>query len=243
MLTYLSISMVLMFATDAHQPQEGSDGPSVGGYIATALLHEDDFEAGLEQWQIEQQPGGKAFAKDGVMEIDAAGGCTAWFKQKLESPVLVQFEVTMVKEGGANDRVSDLNSFMMATDPTNDDLLANGKKRGGKFGNYHKLKLYYVGYGANNNSTTRFRRYVGDGTRPVLPEHDLKGKHKPNVKRTVQILVADGVYQYWIDGKRVYYVEDESPYTEGWFALRTVKNRMRVEHFRAWRIELEEPES
>lgn len=239
MLACLSSVLVLMACVPAQQEERDLDGPTVGGYTATKLLYQEDFEDGLDRWQVEQQPGGTVVVKDGVMEIDDAAGCTVWFKKKLEAPVLVQFDVTMVKEGGANDRVSDLNSFMMATDPENEDLLAGGKKRNGKFRNYHKLKLYYVGYGANNNSTTRFRRYSGDGSRPVLPEHDLEGKHKPNVKRTVQILVCDGVYQYWIDGKRVYYYEDGSPYAKGWFGFRTVRNRMRIDNFRAWRVEAE----
>ena len=43
-----------------------------------------------------------------------------------------------------------------------------------RFADYNDLKTYYVGLGGNRNTTTRFRRYIGDpATRPLLPEHDL----------------------------------------------------------------------
>jgi len=237
MFTCFLLSWVLLVTPAEQEKKQDTAVPTVGGYTGTQLLYQDDFEEGMERWQIEQQPGGKVTAREGFLEIDDARGCTAWFKQKLQSPVLVEFEVTMVKDSGPNDRVSDLNCFMMATDPTNDDVLANGHARAGKFSKYNSLKLYYVGYGANGNATTRFRKYVGDGSRPVLPEHDLKGSNEPNKKRKVQVLVADGVYQYWIDGERVFRFEDDSPYTEGWFAFRTVNNRMRIDDFQVWQIE------
>jgi hypothetical protein len=205
-----------------------------------ALLYEDDFENGLDRWQVEQQPGGTVQVRDGKLVIEDAGGCTVWFRQKFKAPVLVEFDATLIKAGGKHDRVSDLNSFIMAVDPNNEDLLAGGEKRGGKFGRYNALRLYYVGYGGHDNTKVRFRRYVGDGSKPLLPEHDLNGSNKPNVTRRVQIIVADGTYQYWIDGERVYHVSDDEPYTQGWFALRTVKNHMLVDRFRVWRVERDE---
>ena len=33
--------------------------------------------------------------------------------------------------------------------------------RNGEFKNYNTLDLYYVGYGGNDNGTTRFREYHG----------------------------------------------------------------------------------
>ena len=229
----LLLGCVTPQAVDADKPAL----PTVGDYRATKLLHADDFDNGLDSWQVEQQPGGTVQIKDGKLVIEDAGGCTVWFKQKLEAPVLVEFDATMIKAGGKHDRVSDLNSFMMAIDPENEDLLAGGEKRGGKFGRYNALRLYYVGYGANDNTTTRFRRYPGNGSKPLLPEHDLEGKHKPNMKRRVQIMVADGTYQYWIDGERIYHIKDDEPFTQGWFGLRTVRNHMHVERFRVWRVE------
>lgn len=112
----------------------------------------------------------------------------------------------------ANARVSDLNCFWLAIDPEQpDDLFAN-RSRGGKFRNYHPLRLYYVGYGANDNTTTRFRRYPGDGTRPCLPEHDLRDKrfmHTPDRTMKIRIVVNGGRVQYFRDGGCVFDFLDE----------------------------------
>ena len=203
MLLYLrkSISVCFCFLLIASlqacaNAQYDATKPTVGDYQAVELLHQDDFEGELDQWQVEQGPGGTTQIKDGRLDIVDASGCTVWFKHKLKAPVLVEFDVVMISAGGKHDRVSDLNSFMMAIDPKNDDLLAGGEQRRGKFKNYDSLRLYYVGYGANGNKTVRFRRYPGDGTKPLLPDHDLEAKNKPNVKRRVQIIVVDGTYQY-----------------------------------------------
>ncbi len=224
---------IAAMATAAEAPK----GPVVGDHRATALLHQDDFEKDLSQWVVEQQPGGSVKLEKGALDIDDRGGCTVWFKHKLDAPVLIAFDVTMVQADGPNDQVSDLNAFTMAIDPKHpEDIFARSKERQGKFKNYHHLRLYYVGYGANRNTTARFRRYPGDGTRPVKPEHDLKAKHKPNQVRHVQILVAEGRYQYWVDGAKVFDVADTEPFTSGWFAFRTVRNHMKIDRFRVWRL-------
>ena len=41
--------------------------------------------------------------------------------------------------------------------------------RSGKFEEYNDLLTYYVGLGGNRNTTSRFRRYIGDPIlRPLL---------------------------------------------------------------------------
>ena len=203
------------------------------------LIHEDDFSGDLSQWVVEQGPGGTTSIKEGMLDIEDAKGCTVWFKEKLSGPIMIEYDAVMVKEGGPRDRVSDLNCFWMAIDPKNpDDIFAN-KTRGGKFGNYHPLRLYYVGYGANNNTTTRFRRYPGGGARPVLPEHDLSDKkymHTPNKKLKIQIIVNGSTIQYLRDGEIVYDFHDKEPYNHGWFAFRTVRNHMRLDNFKVYKL-------
>lgn len=217
--------------------QNQASALTVAGHRVQTLIHSDDFESGTENWAIEQMPGGKTTVHRGVMEIDDARGCTIWFREKLQAPVLIEFDIKMIQDGGPHDRTSDLNSFTMAIDPKNpDDLLAGGKERGGQFSNYHPLRLYYVGYGANKNRTARFRRYLGDGTRPVLPEHDLQRSHLPNQWRRVQILSTDGTYKYLIDGDIVFDIHDPDPYLSGWFGFRTVRNHMAIDRFRVWRL-------
>ncbi len=95
-----------------------------------------------------------------------------WFKHPLSGPVAIEFDATAVSAGGPNDEVSDLNVFWMANN--RDGSARFPDSRSGQFADYNDLKTYYVGLGGNRNTTTRFRRYIGDPeTRPLLPEHDL----------------------------------------------------------------------
>ena len=205
---------------------------------AGPLLHSDDFTRGLAQWTAELEKPGKILARDGVLEIDAPGGCTLWFRPELSGPVLIRYEATPIQAGGPNDRVSDMNAFWMATDARSPlDLFAT--KRSGAFADYNQLRAYYVGQGGNTDTTTRFRRYIGDPQlRPLLPEHDLQSRDtllQPNVRRRVE-LVADGSrIQYYCDGRLLFDFRDPQPYTRGRFAFRTVDSHFEIRRFRVYR--------
>jgi len=205
------------------------------------LLYLDDFDHDLSQWVVEQAPGGTTRLLDGKLEIDDAGGCTVWFTNKLAGAILIEYEATLVNQGGPNDRDSDLNCFWMATDPRHsDNLFFDSKNRRGIFKNYDALRLYYVGYGANGNTTTRFRRYPGDGSRPMLPQHDLNGKefmNVPNQTRKIQIIADGDRIQFRRDGEIVFDFTDRKPLREGWFGIRTVRNHLRIGGFRVYRLE------
>jgi Domain of unknown function (DUF6250) len=174
-------------------------------------------------------------ADHGTLDIDVPAGCTVWFKHEIAGPVVIEYEATAISAGGENDRVSDLNCFWMARnrqDPTSPLI----HPRSGRFADYNDLLTYYVGYGGNTNTTTRFRRYIGDKVeRPLLPEHDLKdAPHLLVPNKTMHIrLVADGsTIQYFRDGEKVFDFHDDQPYTSGWFAFRTVKSHLRIRDFR-----------
>ena len=66
-------------------------------------------------------------------------------------------------EGNEGDRLSDMNVFWMASDPEAKDIWARADWRSGIFLRCYTLQMYYLGYGGNSNTTTRFRRYTGDG--------------------------------------------------------------------------------
>lgn len=206
------------------------------------MLYSDDFHHGLHQWFVEIEKPGTVTAKDGVLDIDVPAGVTLWFRHELDGPVMITYEATVISAGGPNDRVSDLNSFWMATDPQSpNDLFAH--PRSGKFADYNTLRTYYVGLGGNGNTTTRFRRYIGDAVeRPLLPQNDLSVKQRPelgivaNRPQTVT-LIADGpLIQYWRDGKKIFEMNDPEPYTRGWFGIRTTKNHMQVRNVRVVRL-------
>ncbi len=130
-------------------------------------------------------------------------------------------------DGGANDRLSDMNQFWMASDPKNANLFT----RDGTFSQYDGLSLYYAGIGGNTNTTTRMRKY-GDGDRVLLsdltdPEHLLA----PNRSYAIEIAVHNGCTRVLVDGKVYFSHFDPAPLTEGYFGFRTTHSRQRIDHF------------
>ncbi|WP_149823605.1 DUF6250 domain-containing protein [Streptomyces tailanensis] len=229
----LAVGAALAAATPtatAHTGEGAGPGRRRGRLIAA-----DDFRHGLGQWVTESQDGGTVTAGGGVLEIDVPSGATVWFRRKLEGPYVIEYTATPVAAGGANDRVSDLNNFWNAVDVRSpDDLFAT--PRGGALPEYDYLKTYYSGYGANYNTTTRLRRYVGEaGVRPLLLDYTepLLVANEPHRVR----IVSDGaVVRWWNNGRLVFDYVDPEPYTGGHFGFRTVWSHFRIEGFRVWRI-------
>jgi rhamnogalacturonan endolyase len=202
---------------------------------AQGLIGSDDFEHGLDQWYIEAEKPATVTAHNGVLDIDAPAGVTLWWKQKLRGPVAIEYRATAVQAGGANDRVSDLNCFWMATDPLHAENIFAEPRHGG-FREYDAMRAYYVGLGGNNNTTTRFRRYIGKtGDRPLLPENDLAGSVNlltPNRELAIHLIAEGNTIAYERDGARLFTYQDEQPYREGWFALRTTHSHLRIRELR-----------
>lgn len=204
-----------------------------------ALLFKDDFREGLKQWHVELEKPGVVAANIGMLDVDVPAGATLWFKPALRGPVAIVFDAMAVSAGGRNDRVSDLNCFWMAR---NRDGVAPvyAHKRTGRFADYNDLLTYYVGLGGNSNTTTRFRRYIGDPvTRPLLPEHDLSSPDvllKANRWQTIVVIARGRQIEYWRNNQRLFQFTDDEPYREGWFALRTTQNHLRVERFRVYAL-------
>ncbi|MET7697325.1 DUF6250 domain-containing protein [Streptomyces sp. NPDC005485] len=199
------------------------------------LIAHDDFCHGLGQWAVELEKGGTVTASHGTLEADVPAGATIWFKQRLEGPYVIEYTATPVSAGGVNDRVSDLNNFWNAVDVRSpDDLFATA--RGGVLAEYDYLKTYYSGYGANTNTTTRLRRYVGEaGVRPLIYDYTqpLLTANEPNRVR----IVSDGpAVQWWDNGRLVFDYSDPESYTSGHFAFRTTWSHFRITDFRVWRL-------
>lgn len=202
---------------------------------ARTLLFQEDFSS-LTNWVVECEQPARVVAADGALDIDTPAGCSLWFKPGLEGPVRIEFEATAVAAGGINDQVSDLNVFWMATN--RDGSAPYSTRRSGRFAEYNDLLTYYVGLGGNRNSTTRFRRYIGDPVqRPLLPEHDLSSPDVllvPNQKQNI-VLVADrNTIEYHRDGRTLFRYHDEAPYLRGWFALRTTQSHLRIGKLRIY---------
>ena len=206
-----------------------------GDRVATSV---SEWTSDMHRWLVEQMPGGTVTMRDGALVIDDNAGCTVWLREKLTAPVVITYEATIVARDGPNDRVSDLNYFWMARDPQASDgcPFAPGHGRSGKFADYDSLLTYYVGFGGNVNSTTRFRRYDGTPVRPLLPEHDLSEKRfllEANKTYRIKLVARDGVAEFWRNGEKIFSFRDPAPLTTGWFAFRTVKSHLEIRHFRA----------
>lgn len=168
------------------------------------------------------------------MEIVAPDGLTLWYDQKLTGDYQISYRVKMFMQGGENDRLSDLNCFWAASDPLYpNDIYHRSKWRNGLFTNYNTLNLFYVGYGGNHNSTTRFREYHAkyvsaagdDQLRPVIKEYtDADNLLKPNRWLLVVITVKDGVTTYSADGEELFSEPIAEGRGDGYFGLRLLKN-------------------
>jgi hypothetical protein len=184
-------------------------------------------------WAQEQMPGGTVSFGRGEIEIVDAGGCTLWLRKRLMAPVEISYDVTFTP--GPGERVSDLNCFWMAREKDSPAApYAKQPPRTGAFAQYDALETYYVGYGANGNTTTRFRRYDGTPARPLRPEHDLRDKRLMlEANRTVHLrLVArDGRAEFYRDGEKIFSFVDPAPLTAGWFAFRTVQSHFVIRNF------------
>ena len=193
-------------------------------------------------WKIESEsPDYKVTFVGDTAEIVSPKGLTLWRKEKMNGRVTIEYDACIVveKEG---DRLSDLNCFWMASDPTcPDNIWKREKWRNGIFLNCYSLQLYYMGYGGNYNSTTRFRRYDGNEAgitdpkaRPAIwkeytdADHLLKANHWYHIKITNE----DNRISYYIDGKQLVDFRDAEPLTEGWFGFRTTLSRTRITNFR-----------
>lgn len=202
-----------------------------GAFTKGRALFTDTF-ANLGQWRTELEQPGKVEARNGLLSLDVPAGCTVWFRPELSGAILIQYEARMVRGGGPNDRVSDLNAFWMAND--------SSVKRSGKFADYNTLRTYYVGQGGNSNTTTRFRRYIGDAVeRPLLPEHDLQSPDvllQPNVWQTVQLVAMGNRIQYYREGVLIFDFTDPAPYTRGHFAFRTTNSHVELRNFAVYQI-------
>lgn len=207
-------------------------------YQVGELLYANDFDAGLDDFQLELEQGGDVRAVDGALMIDMPAGCSVWLKRKFEGPILIEYDATFITRDGPNDRLSDLNLFWMAADARGTDFLS--VPRSGKFADYNQLRCYYAGIGGNANTTTRFRRYIGDvELRPLLPEHDLTHPAtllEPGRTYHIRAVACGSLIQLFRDDQKLFELIDPEPYTSGYFAFRTVSSHQRIERLRVRRL-------
>ena len=185
-----------------------------------------------QEWKVESEdPTATVTWKDGVCDIVAPKGLTLWYTKKMEGNVIIEYEAAIVK-GKTLARISDLNCFWQADQ-------CGGY--GGRFVDNYALSLYYMGYGGNYNTTTRFRRYNGDARgvtdeayRPCILKEYTDKQHLLTANHWYRIRLeqVDGRVRYYIDGELLVDYVDPQPLTSGYFGFRTTLAHARLRNFR-----------
>lgn len=113
-------------------------------------------------WRVESEsPDYRVSFRGDTCELVAPKGLTLWRREKLKADCAVEYDVQVVVSD-STDRLSDMNCFWLASDPEAGDIWKRLGWRNGIFTRCYTLQMYYLGYGGNYNTTTRFRRYTGD---------------------------------------------------------------------------------
>lgn len=199
-------------------------------------------------WRIEAESADtRVLLRGDTLDITSPKGLSLWWDEPVQAPCRIEYRACVVMGGGPFDRLSDLNCFWMASEPAPathqlGSPLSTLARRGGRFAESYRLQCYYLGFGGNYNSTTRFRRYdgdtlaVGDPARrpPIITEYtDSAHLLRPNHWYAVRIEVtADGRVRYYIDDECLVDYLDPAPLRRGWFAFRTTWSHTRLTAFR-----------
>lgn len=213
-------------------------------------LAADDFRDSLARWRLEAEDARAVVtATAGVLDIATPAGLSLWWREPLSGDYAIRFKALALpapaSAGPHAGRLSDLNMFWNAEEPGGGPLAT----RNGAFASYDSLAAYYVGFGANANTTTRLRQYDAGlrrlldgfadkplrepGERPMTPQTRLQAA----VPLQVEIVsrhptAADPVHLRWlVDGRTVFTRADPSPRLQGAFALRTTASRLQIRHF------------
>lgn len=197
---------------------------------------------GNPKWIAEDESGNSVLIQHGdTLEITAPKGLTLWYPKPLRGDYRITYEATVLMQEGPYDRLGDLNCFWAASDPEHeDDFFARTTWRSGAFERYSSLDMFYVGYGGNENTTTRFRRYYGsrygapaDEVKPLIgeysdPRHLLEG----NRPVRIEIEVERGRTTFSVDGEEFFSRKLSPGEGDGYFGLRLLSNRTRIVNFR-----------
>ncbi|MDR7297933.1 hypothetical protein J2X16_003282 [Pelomonas aquatica] len=210
----------------------------------------DDFRAGLARWRLEAEDDRAVVtAANGVLDIATPAGLSLWWRERLSGDYAIRFTAVALpapaSAGPHAGRISDLNMFWNAQE-------ADGSEpypRSGGFAGYDTLPAYYVGFGANANTTTRLRHYDGSQRRlltgfadgaiaepgeiPMTPQTRLHlGKPLSVEIVSRQPTANDPVHLRWrADSNELFTRADANPRLQGHFALRTTASRLQIRDF------------
>lgn len=219
----------------------------IGALLSFPLWAAAGETGSLTDWVVEDSSAKvEITCRKDTMDIVSPDGLTLWYKHRPTGDYEITYQVQVVMEGGMYDRLSDLNCFWGADDPLHPDrFFERSAWRNGEFKRYNTLDLYYVGYGGNENKTTRFREYHSEyygkdeaKIKPLIKEYtDAAHLLKPNCWYQVRIQVADGVTVFAMNGEELFRLPVEADKGDGYFALRLWKNHVRFTDFDVTMIE------
>lgn len=203
----------------------------------TRLIFSEDFSKPFDtvHWKTEiaPAPDSRVYVKDGRLFLDTRGGVTVWLNKELKGNIRIEYKRKVLLSDSANDRLSDFNSFWMASDPRNENLFT----RSGVLESYDSLRMYYVGMGGNTNSTTRFRKYQGNGEKTLLQEYkDSAHLLQPNKDYTVTIEVTGQKVRYLVDGNVYFDYNDPAVLKKGYFGFRSTKSRQSIDWIKIYQV-------
>ncbi|MFG6429059.1 DUF6250 domain-containing protein [Roseateles sp. LYH14W] len=210
----------------------------------------DDFRAGLARWRLEAEDARAVVtAANGVLDIATPAGLSLWWREPLSGDYAIRFTALALPApataGPHSGRLSDLNMFWNA-------LEADGSPpypRSGKFAGYDTLPTYYVGFGANANTSTRLRHYNGSerrlltgfadgaiaepGEAPMTAQTRLHAGQPLTVEIVSRQPTPDNaVHLRWHAGSNELFTRaDPNPRLHGFFALRTTASRLQIRDF------------
>lgn len=206
--------------------------------LVAMALHTSLFCNAMAAWQskwcVESESAEYKISELGgdTLDILSPKGLTLWYCKLLKGDMTAEYDACVVDEGNPGDRLSDMNLFWMASDPKAKDIFQRMKERNGIFANCNQLQLYYLGYGGNYNTTTRFRRYDGTPNPAVIKEYTDAGHLLcPNHWYHIRVQSVKGVVSIYVDGKLVVAYHDDKPLTKGWFGFRTTLSHTRIANF------------
>ncbi len=219
------------------QAQERSTQPQDNSKANKRLIFEDDFarpiDTALWRVELESSPGSSVNTENNKLVLNTGAGVTVWLKRKFSGNVLITYDRKVITGSGAFDRLSDLNQFFMASEPQEQGLAV----RNGQLDEYNSMKLYYVGMGGNSNTTTRFRKYDGSGSRNLLAEYkDKEHLIVANEIYHIEIEVRNGEVSYSVNGKLFFTFGDKDPLTEGYFGFRSTKSHQEISNVKIYAI-------
>lgn len=205
-------------------------------FLFVALTLQAHGQVTLKQWSVEDHSGQATICVSGdTLEITTPKGLTLWNKQRLTGDYEITYNACMPMQGDPCDRLSDLNCFWGANDPEHpDNLFARGGWRNGIFQRYKTLTLFYVGYGGNHNSTTRFRQYLSGEpgqddrqVRPVIGEYtDADHLLKPGKWYRIRIEVKKGITRFYVNDELLFSRKLKEREADGHFGLRLLQNHV-----------------